>query len=271
MSPQSSQVASNDWDWHDFQKSQDQFQTGADIEEIATLQKGGRSGLPAWLNPNPNALTHELKQTYRKIPGMFDSGDLEGAYDSEIATVSGMGGQIATNAAREAIARGGQTGGQVNSEMAKAQAMLPVFQQTGALAKDKADAMLDAAKAQATIQAQVASTLGSLRTNYLTSLANVHMQKKGMMNSNRTNAAELALRKYQGDQQNNISMEQLAQQQGQFEDTQSLAKTQLGMEAAQKRSGAYMQDNSGGFMSGDRGLYDINQTLNPTIANLIRG
>lgn len=256
---------------------------GGDINELATLQKGSGGGLPSWLNPNPNALTRELKQTYKGLPGIFDTAGMEGAYDDEIATVGGMGGQIATNAAREAIARSGQTGGQVNSEMAKAQSMLPVFQQTGALAKDKANAMLDAAKAQASIQAQVAGTLGQLRTSYLANLAQVHMQKKQIQSGQRTNAAELALRKYQGDQSNQLSIENMAQQQGQFEDQQALAEKELGMNLAQKRSGSYITESGPGsvgggtpttgygkFLSGDKGLYDINTHINSDIYGMMR-
>jgi hypothetical protein len=180
-----------------------------------------------------------------------------------------MGGQIATNAAAEAIARAGQTGGQVNSEMAKAQAMLPVYQQTTDLAKEKANTMLDAAKAQASLHADVASTLGQLRTSYLANLAQVYMQKKGLKSGERTNAAELALRKYQGDQQHGLQLEELAQRGSQFDRTQDLAETQLGLEAAKGRSGAYITDMSGNFSTGDRGLFDINTRINPRIASLL--
>lgn len=245
----------------------DPFETGGDINKLATSQNS--TGLPGWLTRNPNDLTRELRQTYKHIPGMFDDVGIGAAYDDAIANVRGMGGQIATNAAAEAIARAGQTGGQVNSEMAKAQAMLPVYSETAGLAKEKANTLLDAAKAKASLHAEVASTLGQLRTSYLGNLAQVYMQKKGLRSGERTNAAELALRKYQGDQANTLQMEELAQRGSQFDRQHNLAEMELGFQQAAKRSGAYMTDNSGKFTSGDRGLYDINTSINPRIASLL--
>lgn len=254
---------------------EDEFQVGADINRLATSQRG--SGLPSWLNPNPNSLVGELKSTYKSIPGMFDTSGVRKAYDDQINTVQGMGGQIATNAAAEAIARSGQSGGQANSAMAKAQAMLPVFEQTSGLAKDKANTLLDAAKAQAALTAQVASTLGNLRTSYLANLAQVHMQKKQLKSSSTTNAAELALRKYQGDQQNDLSIEQLAQQGSQFDQSNELARTQLGLSELDKADfGMYYTGSeaggspgSGAFAGGDRRAYDMRNSRSSTIAGLL--
>lgn len=263
------------FDWSKLEQgdgSSDEFDPGGDINEIATLQKGGGNGLPAWLNPNPNALTRELRQTFRKIPGMFDTGDLEKTYNDQIATIGGLGGQIATNAAREAIARAGQTGGQVNSEMAKAQAMLPVYSETGKLATDKAQAMMDAAKAQASIQSEVASTLGQLRTSYLANLAQIHMQKKTMKNANLNNAAELALRKYQGDQSNTLQLEELAQRGSQFDRTHDLERTKLGIQTAEdlkKMGGMYFTDPRGEFTGGDRAFFEATTRLGRTLPQLL--
>lgn len=263
------------FDWSKLKRNYDgssgeEFDPGGDINEIATLQKGGGNGLPAWLNPNPNALTHELRKTFRTLPGMFDTGALEKTYDDQIATVGGLGGQIATNAAREAIARAGQTGGQVNSEMAKAQAMLPVYSETGKLATDKAQAMLDAAKAQASIQSEVASTLGQLRTSYLANLAQIHMQKKTMQNATLNNAAELALRKYQGDQATSLSREELAQRAGQFDRQQDFAETQFGIEELNKANlNPFLTNPNGAYVGGDRASFDLSKRRTELLRSLV--
>lgn len=178
------------------------------IRKIATLQ--APSSLPDWLTTNPDSLMGELTALYGKVPGMVDPRKVGKAFDGAIGTVQGMGGQIANNAATEAVARGGVTGGQINSSMAKAQAMLPVYDTTSKLKVDKAAAVLDAGKAKASIMGGMASTMANLRTNYLTALGNLHLGGQNSTNAWVAGQQQLLQKQTADDRQYDLSMEQLA-------------------------------------------------------------
>jgi hypothetical protein len=154
---------------------------GKSVTDIATLQPEVK--LPDWLTTNPDDLMRELHAMYSRIPGLMNPAAITKSYDDAIATTTGMGGQIANNAASEAVARGGITGGQINSEMVKAQSMLPVYDTTNKLRTDKALAVADQNKSQASMMAQLASTMGNLRANYLSSLGQLHNQRQQTTNS----------------------------------------------------------------------------------------
>lgn len=178
------------------------------IERIASLQSP--MGLPDWMTTDTDSLMGELKDMYGRIPGLTSPKGIRRAFDGAIATTQGMGGQIANNATREAIARAGTTGGQINSAMVKAQAMLPVYDTTSKLKVDKAAAIQDARKTQASMMTAVAGQLASLRTNYLTALGNIHNQKQSVTNSWVANEEDSRRRQQAQDRQYQLSLEELA-------------------------------------------------------------
>lgn len=134
--------------------------------------------LPDWLSTDPDALISELMQTYSGTGKMFDPTGIARSYNKSIDTAMGMGGQIADNAMRESIARAGLEGGGANSAMVKAQSMLPVYEHTAGLRKDKALAVADVRAREAGMRAQLASAIGQMRTSYLSMLADTYMRGK---------------------------------------------------------------------------------------------
>lgn len=164
-------------------------------QQIATLQNqsgGGGQGsgsgsmtvpqfeLPEWLTTNPDNLMSEIMAEYSGTGKRFDTTGIAKAFNNQIGTVQGMGGQIADNAVREGLARSGQEGGSVNSAMLKAQAMLPVYDQVGGLKKDKALAIADVRAREAGMRADLARSIGGMRTQYLSFLADTYMRGRGM-------------------------------------------------------------------------------------------
>lgn len=146
---------------------------------FATLQN--EPILPDWMATDPNKLVGELMSEYKGAGKMFDVAGLGRSFDRSIDTAMGMGGQIAENAGREAISRAGMEGGSANSAMVKAQSMLPVYEHTAGLRKDKALAVADMRARQASLTTTIASTLGQLRTSYLSALGDSYLRGRGQL------------------------------------------------------------------------------------------
>lgn len=162
---------------------------GMKSPDFATLQTGGTASgqinapqfeLPDWLSTNPDSLLHEIMSEYSGTGKRFDPSGIARSYNSSIDTAMGMGGQIADNAVREGLARTGQEGGSVNTAMLKAQAMLPVYEHTAGLKKDKALAVADVRAREAGMRASLAQAIGGMRTQYLSFLADTYMRGRGM-------------------------------------------------------------------------------------------
>jgi hypothetical protein len=194
--------------WQDFSSSDDYQKQQDTIKKIATLQ--APASLPPWLTTNPDSLMKELMTQYGRVPGMVNAQGISKAYDNAIGTTEGMGGQIANNAASEAVARGGLSGGQVNSEMVKAQSMLPVYDATSKLKTDKASAVLEARKSQTSIMAGIAAQMANLRTSYLTNLGNIQTGRQNQQNSWVLSQQQLRDQQVQQQRQYALTLEQLA-------------------------------------------------------------
>lgn len=179
------------------------------ISKIATSQIPAT--LPSWLTTHPDDLVQELHSMYGKVPSMMGTQGIEKAYDDSIATTRGMGGQIANNASREAVARAGITGGQINSEMVKAQSMLPVYDATNKLTTEKAQAVADQKKSQAGLMAQIAQGLGSLRTDYLSHLSQIQVSSQAQNNAWTSGQQQMRMGAQQADRAYQLSMQELAQ------------------------------------------------------------
>lgn len=151
------------------------------VNKLATLQP--TASLPDWLTTDPDKLMGELSKTYTQLPGLMGAGGIRKAYGSAISTITGQAGQVANNAAREATARAGITGGGVNSAMEKAQAMLPAYQQESELKTSEATDIAKQRNALAQMLTGVSSTMGQLRTSYLANLGNIYNQRQGQVNS----------------------------------------------------------------------------------------
>lgn len=149
------------------------------INKIATLQSP--PVMPDWLPTNPDDLMGELIGQYNQSPGFGQRGT-RNAFNKSIDTTMGMGGQIADNAAREAMARAGMEGGGVNSAMVKAQTMLPVYDASNSLRTDKAAAIADIRQKKANYQSGLAAQLGQMRTGYLSMLADAYLKGQGQTN-----------------------------------------------------------------------------------------
>jgi hypothetical protein len=156
-------------------------QTSKLNNEFATLQPD--AALPDWLTTNPDNLMAELRQTYAAIPSLYNAKPIKTAYNNQINTVQGMGGQIANNAMRESIARSGITGGEANSSMIKAQTMLPVYDQTSKLESEKAAAVATQHHMQSQMMAQVAAQMAQLRSSYLANIGQLQLAKQGQTNT----------------------------------------------------------------------------------------
>lgn len=135
--------------------------------------------IPDWMTTNPDDLTGELQNEYGQIGRFFNPKPIRKAYNQSIDTAMGMGGQIADNAMMEAIARGGMEGSAVNSGMVKAQAMLPVFQHTSDLRKERAQAIVDLRVKQQAAQMQVAQLLSAMRVQHLATLGDMYITGRG--------------------------------------------------------------------------------------------
>lgn len=180
------------------------------VSKIASLQSPAE--LPAWLTKDPNSLMGEVMKLYGNIPGMTSPAALAKAYDTSINTTRGMGGQIATNASREAVARGGISGGQINSGMVKSQAMLPVYDATNKLSTDKEGAVLAAKQQQAGLMGQLATMMAQLRSNYLTKLGDLQLQSQGQ--TNEWTLAQQQLRLGQANKDREFNLADLARKAG---------------------------------------------------------
>lgn len=178
---------------------------------VATLQQPKPPSLPPWLSTNPDDLISELHTMYGKIPQLFNPSAIAKPYNDAIASTKGIGGQIANNASMEAIARGGITGGQVNSGMVKAQSMLPVYDTTNKLEVDKSQAIAQQTQAQGTLMSQIAQQMGNLRTNYLANLGQLHNTAQGQTNSFTTAQESQNFQQQQADRQYRLTLQQLAQ------------------------------------------------------------
>lgn len=217
------------------------------IKELATLQP--EVTLPPWMTTNPDALSSELMKTYGQIPSLMSAAPIRRGYNKAIDTTMGMGGQIASNAAREGIARAGQTGGQVNSSMLKAQAMLPVYDTTSKLQAEKAAAITEVRKNQADLSAKVATSLATMRSTYLATLAQTYLNKQTATNSFITDQMKIQLAAK--------GQEDTAKNQAEATRLQALQLALQSIKEQKQSGGAYFTDNQGGFVSGKRSLYDL--------------
>lgn len=136
------------------------------------IPKVGTADLPSYLPANNNSQIAELTAFMKNLPGYFDTSGLEKAYDTQIAFNENLGRQTATNASREFITRQGQQGGDTSlGGLVRAQALLPVLQQSADITGKKEAAKLDASSALAKITGDAAAQAGQLRTSYLNTLA----------------------------------------------------------------------------------------------------
>ena len=150
------------------------------INQLATLQPD--TNLPDWLTTHPDDLMQELRSTYASIPGLESARPIQKAYNNQINTITGTGTQAANAAAMEAINRQSTGGSQINSEMVKAQTMLPVYDQTSKLEAEKAAAVTQQHHLQLSMMTQVANQMSQLRTSYLSNLGQLQLQKQQQTN-----------------------------------------------------------------------------------------
>lgn len=209
--------------------------------------------MPSWMSTDPSGNMGELLDSYSKIGAAFDPSGQVAARNAAIGYNTSAGTQAANNAATEYSNRAAQSGASgLGAGAVKAQAMMPVLSQNAALKIDAADTAAKTHQQGATLAAQIASTIGELRTSYLGMLTGYAQGQQG-----------LALDKYKAEQaaagqgaqtalgyaqlQADAYKNQLAMSQ-QDSDQKRLAATALFN--AQSPTGMYTTNNQGGITSG---------------------
>lgn len=120
---------------------------------------------------DPNAMLGELRKVFGSLDGLFNTDDLKSAVHGRMDIDTALGLQAATAAGREGANTAYQSGGSVNSNLLRAQALLPVLQHVSGLETSLQDKVLETQQNQASVSGQLAQALGSLRTQYVNSLA----------------------------------------------------------------------------------------------------
>lgn len=214
--------------------------------------------MPSWMNPDANANMGELLDTYSGIGAAFDPSGQVAARNAAIGYNTSAGTQAANNAATEYSNRAAQSGASgLGAGAVKAQAMMPMLSQNAALKIDAADTAAKTHQQGATLAAQIAGTIGELRTSYLGMLTGyaqgqqqLGLEKYKAEQSSAQGAASTALgyAQLQADQYKN----QMAMSQQESDQKRLAATALLG---AQGPSGNYGLGNQGQVMYGQN-TYD---------------
>lgn len=128
--------------------------------------------LPSWLSSSgANSNIKELTDTYAGIGAAFDPSAQVAARNNQIGYNTSAGNQAANNAATDYSNRAAQSGASgLGAGAVKAQSLMPVLSQNAQLRTDAADVAAKAHQDATSLAAQVAGTIGQLRTSYLSSL-----------------------------------------------------------------------------------------------------
>lgn len=237
-------------------------QAAGQVNAKANIPGINQIEMPSWLSKDPNSNLGELMQSYAGVPAAFDPSGQVAARNNQIGYNTAAGGQAANNAATEFSNRAAQSGASgLGAGVVKAQAMMPVLQQNAALKTDAADVAAKAHQDAAGLAAQIASTIGNLRTSYLNTLTGfASSQQQG------------ALDQYKAEQgvagqaaQTQLSYAQLqAQQYSQSLSSQQAANDQKRLAAttllgAKGPGGSYTTNNQGQVTSGQQSYNALQQ------------
>jgi hypothetical protein len=227
--------------------AQNSISASANIPGINAIE------MPSWLSKNADSNMGELLKSYAGIGAAFDPTGQVNARNDAIAYNSSAGGQAANNAATEYSNRAAQSGASgLGAGVVKAQAMMPVLAQNAALKTDAADVAAKAHQEGATLAANIANTIGQLRTSYLSTLTGYA-----------TGQQQLALDRYKAEQSTALGAGQQALGYAQLQADQyktNLAAQQqrdsearlaaMGLLNSQSPTGMYQTNNQGQVTSG---------------------
>ena len=172
----------------DYLKSLGSKGAGAASPGIASVQ------MPSWMSKNPDSNLQELLGAYNYLSSAFDPSAQVQARNDAIGYNTAAGGQAANNAATEYSNRASQSGGsQLGAGVVKAQAMMPVLQQNAKLKGEAADIAAKTHQEGASLAAQIAGTIGSLRSSYLSALTGFATDQQKMQQQNNQFNAGLQL------------------------------------------------------------------------------
>jgi hypothetical protein len=150
--------------------------------------------MPSWMSKNPDANLQELLGAYNNLSSAFDPSAQVQARNDAIGYNTSVGGQAANNAATEYSNRASQSGGsQLGAGVVKAQAMMPVLQQNAKLKGEAADIAAKTYQDGASLASQIAGTIGSLRSSYLSALTGFATDQQKMQQQNNQFNAGLQL------------------------------------------------------------------------------
>lgn len=179
----------------------------------------GSVEMPSWLTTNPDDLAKELKDQYSSAPNqILEGADKLAKTGNRAADLAfSQGSRAASNAALDAANRAAQSGGAVASGAIKAQLQEKATSgQTDARLKI-AEAQQNARVQAASISSDIAKTMASLRTGYLSNLATAYTQQRGQNLGYTSDATRSSIQQEDvsnrfslGSQQNQIEAARLA-------------------------------------------------------------
>lgn len=169
---------------------------------------------PSYLQSNP----WSADQSYLgKLPGMFDTSALTGAYQQMNQQTLGNAGAMAAAATNAYLNRARQSGAsQLGAGFAQAGAMLPAYSQVAQNNADLFGKQLQYSTAQAQLGAGLSNDIGQLQTQHANTLQDYYLNQQKLAQSQSQFGQDLGFRQ-----------QQLAQNQLQFGDTFGLQQRQL--------------------------------------------
>jgi hypothetical protein len=122
---------------------------------------------PSFMTTKPNM--RELQQTYRQLPGQFDTSGMEANVNNQMAMNTAQGKASSSVMQRAAMNRAAKMGGAVGASFASGGMMLPIHQANAAMMGDFQNRKLDAA-----------AQMAGLRQNAAVNMAKLRQQQMGM-------------------------------------------------------------------------------------------
>lgn len=218
-----------------------QTSTRTEVPEIDSIK------LPDWMSPSADANINELLKAYGGVRKAFDPTAQVNARNDAIAYNTAAGTQAANNAATEYANRAAQSGADASGAgVVKAQALMPVLSANAAMKTEAADVAAKAHQQGTAMLAQIATTIGQLRTSHLQSMIQFATGQQQTKLQNQQFQASLAQDRYKTDIQSQLEQQKLA---AAADEQKRLAA--MGILSAPGPSGTYTTDAFGNVVSGN--------------------
>lgn len=116
---------------------------------------------PSWMTTTPNM--RELQQTYRQLPGQFDTSGMEANVNAQMGMNTAQGKASSAVMQKAAQSRAARMGGSAAVSFAAGGMMLPIMQQNAAMQGDFQNRKLAATSQMAGLRQNAAATMARLR------------------------------------------------------------------------------------------------------------